>query len=67
MKFTQEEHIAIATNELMKHPATLEKPAAAESLPMLITHTEQTSAGNNGRFYYRRLAPEEKLLKDFSL
>ena len=26
-------------------------PSAAESLPMLITHTEQTSAGESGRFF----------------
>ena len=40
-------------------------PAAAGSLPTLITHTEQTSAGKSGRCYIGKLAPEEKdYLKD---
>ena len=33
-------------------------PAAAGSLPMLITLTERTSPGNRERYYYGRLAPE---------
>ena len=33
-------------------------PAAAGSLPTLITHTQQTPAGKGGHFRYGRLAPE---------
>ena len=37
-------------------------PAAAELLPTLITHAEQTSSEKSGRFYYRRLALEGRNL-----